>query len=98
MPHSPKWPSLPSGYVAELASAKLKSRHVLGLYQRAFQQKSLNPNERTHETTKRPVCPYAPNTVTVRFGIIKDFLAADVGIIEMTTVLTVGCGFAGLNA
>jgi hypothetical protein len=43
------------------------------------------------------MCPYAPNTVTVRFEIIKDFLAADGGIIKMTTVLTVGCGFAGLN-
>jgi hypothetical protein len=41
------------------------------------------------------VCPFAPNTVTVRFEIIKGFLAADGGIIEMMTVLTVGCGLPG---
>src|SRR5260370_31610799 len=37
----------------------------------------VHPRLYSSETTKRPVCPYAPNTVTVRFEIIKDFLAAD---------------------
>src|SRR6266851_1368645 len=33
----------------------------------------VNPRLRNSETTKRPVCPYAPKTVTIRFWIIEEF-------------------------
>src|SRR6266436_5833286 len=38
------------------------------------QRIGVHPRLNNSETTKRPVCPYAPKTLTVRFDVIGGFL------------------------
>ena len=49
----------------------------------------VHPRLNSSATTKRPVCPYAPNTVTVRLEIFKQFLTIDVPLTQITAVAAV---------